>query len=978
MRRFSCLTRGHSVRASVSNHFRLSAVSAAVAASLATAAIAQEAPASSDAKVEEVTITGSRISSANGFSAPTPVSVVGAERLEQRAATNIGDLLNEMPAFRATQTPASQGLSGGYVGGRVLDLRGLGPVRTLVLLDSKRITPSTPQGTVDTNMIPSSLIERTDIVTGGASAAYGSDAVAGVVNFILNESLTGIRSSVSYGESAEHDDENTAASLAGGTAFSGDRGHWVGALEYEKSTGVGTCTERAWCAAEVLNFGRPAGNTTLPANSILPNIHPATIYHTGVVNSYTNPVTGKAVSTLNAITNGITFNNDGTPRRFQYGSAVNTLYMIGGEGTGLNGYFEGIPIVSPTKRYTFYSRGKFEFTDSITGRLDVGYGHMEGFHQGAEFRSTGINIQRDNAFIPTSADPALDLRTIMDANNIKTIQLGKNFQDIGNPHLDSVNKLYQAVASLDGKIGSTSWKWDAHYGFGRNEFNLDIPNSVINKNAAQAMDSVLSGGQIVCRVNADANPNNNDPACVPLNPFGAQASQAAINYVTAVSSQSNKTTENTVAANIQGDVVDMWAGPLTVAVGAEYRDDKLVGSADPISRSLGFFTGNAQDISGKVKVKEGYVETGIPVLRDLAWTKSLDLNGAIRRTNYDRDGAGTSSSVDATTWKYGLVWSPLEWLRFRGTKSRDIRAPNVSELFGPVTSGFAILNDPAHGGAQTNPTTLSGSNPNLVPEVADTRTAGIVITPQTDNWLGRLQFSYDYYRIGIDKAIGTLGGQTIATRCFQGATEFCGLITRDPVSGLITNIVDVQQNVNQLFTSGADIELSYRQPTEKFGDFNIRLLDTVVWDLITTDSAGSLDRAGQTGLRGGTIPGIPSYTIDALINWKKGPVDLSVHSRYIPSGIYNVSFIGPEQAGYNITLGNSSNTNAMPSRTYVDLVGQYEFNLNGGGSSLTAYFGVNNLTDAENPRFPGANGSGNNVLFDPVGRTYKIGFRFKE
>ena len=492
----------------------------------------------------------------------------------------------------------------------------------------------------------------------------------------------------------------------------------------------------------------------------------------------------------------------------------------------------------------------------------------------------------------------------------------------------------------------------------------------------RAADAVTSGGQIVCRVNADAVTTNDDPACVPLNPFGNQVSQAAIDYLTDQSTQENTTTENSLAANIQGEVVQMWAGPLSVAVGAEYRDDKIKGTADALSQSLAFFTNNAAKIDGKVKVKEGYVETGIPLAKDNFLAKALDLNGAVRRTSYDRDGAGTSSSVDATTWKYGLVWQPIDWLRFRATKSRDIRAPNISELFGPVTAGFGILNDPARGGAQTNPTVRSGSNAELVPEVADTKTAGFVVQPVADNWLGRIRFSFDYYKIEIQKAIGTLGAQTIATRCFQGATEFCTLITRD-ANNVITNIVDVQQNVNQLIATGADIELSYRQPTEKVGDFTFRLLNTRVWDLITVDSAGPLDRAGQTGLRGGTLPGIPKYTYDALVNWKLSGLELSLHGRYIPTGIYNAAFIGPEQDGYSIALPNSSNTNAMPSRTYVDLVTQYSFPMGGSNGDMTLFAAVNNLTDAENPRFPGANGSGNNVLFDPVGRTYRVGFRFK-
>jgi outer membrane receptor protein involved in Fe transport len=946
--------------------------------------MAQDAD-NSAAPVEEVTITGSRITGVSGFTAPTPVSVVNADRIEQRAVTNVGDLLNELPSFRGTQTPAAQGLSGGYVGGRVLDLRGLGTVRTLVLVDSKRITPSTPQGTVDTNMIPSALVDRIDVVTGGASAAYGSDAVAGVVNFILNENLTGLKSSVSYGEAEEHDSQTTAASLAGGLPFWGDRGHWIGAVEYERNTGVGTCTERAWCAAEVLNFGRPAGvpNTVLPANNILPGVRPSTISPTGVINSYTDPTDPKKAKTIaTGGPVGITFNPDGTPRKFQYGSLVNSLFMVGGEGQGQDGYFEGIPIQSPTKRYNFFSRAKAELTDNITGRFDLGYGYLEGLHAGAEYRSIGatiLNVQRDNPYLPTSSDPTLDLGTVMDAQGIQTFQMGRNYADIGNPKLDSVNKLWQAFLSLDGKIGTTSWKWDAHYGYGRNHFNLTIPNSVVTARARNSADAFLNTatGQIVCRVNGDTDPANDDPACVPMNVFGNQISQAAIDYVTATSIQDNVTTENSLAANLQGEVFNTWAGAVSTAIGVEWRDDKINGNADALSQQLAFFTGNAQKISGDIKVREGYLETQIPLARDLAFAKSFDVNGAVRRTHYDRDGAGDSSTVDATTWKYGLVWQPLDWLRFRGTKSRDIRAPNISELFGPVTAGFGILNDPAKGGAQTNPTVQSGSNATLVPEVADTRTGGIVITPVADGWLGRLQFSADYYKIEIDKAIGTLGAQTIATRCFQGATEFCSLITRDG-NGFITNIVDVQQNVNATNTSGLDIELSYRQPTESFGEFTFRVLDTRTFHLITIDSAGPVERAGQTGLRGGTLPGIPSYTIDTLINWKLGPTDLSLHGRYIPDGIYNPAFIGPEQSGYAITLPNSSNTNVMPSRTYVDLVGQYTFSLAGGDDNLVVFAGVNNLTNAENPRFPGANGSGNNVLFDPIGRTYKLGFRFKQ
>lgn len=937
-------------------------ITAALAGIPITAIHAQELsdePARSGTALEQVVVTGSRITR-DGFSTPTPVSVVGADRIEQRAATNIGDLLNELPSFRATQTPASQGFTGGYIGGRVLDLRGLGPVRTLVLVDGKRFVPSTQVSTVDTNMIPSILLERAEVVTGGASAAYGSDAVAGVVNFIINEDLQGLRSSIEYGSSGEGDDETYSAKIAGGLDLLGGRAHFVAGGEFEKNDGVGTCIERDWCEEEWLNFGRPPGNTTLPANNILPDIRPSTIAPGGVINS------------PNAL-RGITFNPDGTPRAFQYGSIVNPLFMVGGEGEGRNGYFEGIPIKSPTERYTVYTRTKFDLTEDTTARLDVSLGHLIGWHYGSQYRNLAIPIQRDNPFIPTSTNPAFNIPSIMAANGITSFQLGRHFADIGNPPIRSENETFRVVASVDGKL-SERWGWDAYYQYGRNDFETVTDNLVINARVARALDAFRNGsGQIVCRVNADAVTTNDDPSCVPLNPFGNQLSAAAVDYVTGRSVQTNVTTEHVVAANVQGDIFSMWAGPVSLATGVEYRSDKMRGTADSISTSLGFFTNNAQGISGQIDVSEAYVETVIPLARQVTFAENFELNGAIRRTNYDREGATNSSEVYTTTWKAGAVWQPISSLRFRATKSRDIRAPNVSELFGPVTTGFGILNDPARGGLQTNPVVTSGSNPNLVPETADAITAGFVVQPQIDGWLGRMQLSVDYYEIEIADAIGVLGPQTIATRCFQGATEFCSLITRD-TNGVITLIRDVSQNVNELITEGIDVEIAYKQPLGGMGDLDLRLLGTYVSDLITIDSAGPIDRAGQTGLRGGTIPGIPEYSVDSLINWTLGATNVSFHTRYVPSGIYNAAFIGPEQPGYSISLPNSSNTNAVRDAWYFDIIGQYDLSRAKDGG-FVIYAGINNLGNQDPPRTPGTNGSGNNVLFDPVGRTYKLGLR---
>jgi iron complex outermembrane receptor protein len=921
-----------------------------------------------DEKLESIVVTGSRIAR-GGFEAPTPVSVVGADRIEQRAASNIGDLLNEIPAFRPTNTPASTGLgaAANYVGGRILDLRGMGAVRTLVLVDGQRFTPSTTQATVDTNMIPLSLLDRAEVVTGGASAAYGSDAVAGVVNFILNQKLNGIRSSLEYGISSRGDNKTTTASLAGGTDLFGGRGHFIGALEFEDDKGVGDCEVRLWCSEGWLNFGNaPAGTRGLPANNILPDVNPSTISPTGVITS-TGPL------------HGITFNPNGTPRPFVYGSLVNSLYMVGGEGHGQDGYFQGLPIVAPNERYLAYTHTNYDFTDSLQGSLDVSYGHLLAHGDGTQYRNVATPIAPDNAFIPSSTNPALDIPTIVANNPPKpgnpAFTLGRNYADIGNPLLRSKNDLWRVVMSLKGKIAGT-WTWDAYYQFGHNRFEVDADNNTINANIAAAIDSVRnSAGQIVCRKNLTT---VTMPGCVPLNPFGNQISAAAHAYVVGTSVQTDVTLEHVVAGNVQGEPFSTWAGPVSVAGGVEYRSDKIDGTADPISQNLGFFVNNAQNINGKVDVTEGYAESVVPLLKDVPLARSVDFNGAVRRTHYDRSSPTSGSSdVSTTTYKVGLTWQVIESFRIRGTKSRDIRAPNVSELFGPNTRTFGILNDPYNGGTQTNPVVVSGSNPKLVPEVADTWTAGFVVQPAVSGPLGRLQMSVDYYNIDLKDAIGNLGAQTIATRCYQGAQEFCSLITRDSNS-IITQINDVLLNVNKQITRGVDFELAYRQPMGHFGNTDFRLLGTYVSNLITVDSAGPLDRAGQTGLRAGTIPGIPRYTLDSLINWSLGGFSTNLHNRFIPAGTYNVAFIGPDQPGYSITNPASSNTNHVKAALYTDLLLQYEFPARGAKSSFTVYGGVDNLANVDPPRVPGANGTGNNVLFDPIGRMWKLGVRYKQ
>jgi iron complex outermembrane receptor protein len=480
-----------------------------------------------------------------------------------------------------------------------------------------------------------------------------------------------------------------------------------------------------------------------------------------------------------------------------------------------------------------------------------------------------------------------------------------------------------------------------------------------------------TSGQIVCRINADASTANDDPSCAPFNPFGRDRfSDAAKAYVTPAGFQSTAIRENVVAANTQGDLFDLPAGAVQLAGGLEWRSQKLDGNADPLSQAVDFYTLNGQALGGKIDVTEGYLETNVPILKDLPFARAVELNGAGRRTHYSfkNDTAG-DHSLSVTTWKAGLSWEVIPEVRFRATKSRDIRAPNLFELFGPITSGGGGIADPAKGGAQGNPQQLAGSNSLLVPEVADTWTAGVVFRP--GGFLEGLQLSTDYYDIEIDKAIANPGGQTIVDRCFAGATEFCGLITRD-ASGNLVQIRNILLNLQKQITKGIDIEAAYRVEMGSAGNLDLRLLGTIVNDLITTDSAGSKQRAGVTGWRAGTIAGMPDWSADLLTTWSRGPLSLTMHNKYIPSGLYNGDLIGPSQSGYDILKTNSANTNEVSSAFYTDLSGQWQFN-----DSLVAFAAVNNVFDKDPPTAPSVAGNGNFILFDPIGRSYKIGMRAK-
>ncbi|WP_231958706.1 TonB-dependent receptor domain-containing protein [Altererythrobacter sp. B11] len=948
------------------------------------AASAQEAAADAAQPPEQapapIIVTGSRIQSA--FDRPTPVTMLGAERLEERGASNLGDALNELPVFRATQTPATAGLGAeaGYIGGRILDLRGLGAVRTLTLVDGKRFVPSTTQATVDTNMIPSILLSRAEVVTGGASAVYGSDAVSGVVNLLINKDLTGYKMNAQAGISEEGDNFTRQLGLAGGWEL-GSNLHLIVGGEWEKSDGVSGCEQRDWCRNGLINVGRnplaPGQVPTIPATSIVPDAYTWSASFNGVTTPPSSAYVGRDVPALRPI-DGITFNNDGTPRRYQFGYLVNSIWQAGGERDtplGKNIYFD-FPIVSPTERWSTMGYLTWDATEALTLELGLTYGHGEGRHRSPGHRSTSIVIRDDNPFLPRSSDPTLDIPTILANSGLTSFTLGKGFDDIGPGIVEVKNDVIRVVGAATYQLDG-NWQLDAYYSYGHNKFRSDFTNKVITANVGRALDATSVNGTPVCRVNADSDPTNDDPACVPLNPFGYGQGPdfaGAKAYVTADGFQTNVTTQNVVAANLTGNLFTLPAGSVGVAVGGEFRSDKVTGDTDPLSQANAFINGNGALVSGKIDVTEFYGEINVPLLADQPFAREFGVDGAIRQTHYSRSSAMfDSSSVDVTTWKLGAVWAPIDAVRFRVSRSRDIRAPNVAELFGPVTTRTGILTDTGNGGRQVIVEVVSGSNPSLQPESADTWTVGVVLQP-TGGFFGRFRASADYYDIKIDDAISTLGQQNIVNRCVDGDALSCSLIQRN-ADNEVVSIVDTVQNVNQLIARGIDFQLDYVQPLGGTTTLSLNVLASYVDDLITVDSVGATDRAGQTGLRGGTPPGIPDWTVDATARLEfLENYAFTSHFRWINKGFFFPTFLEPGDPGYSLQSPNSVNTNTLPSRFYVDILGSAKLPF-GGAKEVEVFAGIDNLFNVDPPRFPGANGSGNNVLFNPVGRMFKGGIR---
>jgi len=875
----------------------------------------------------DIVVTGTRLTN---FAAPTPVTAITKQDLDAKAARTVTDLMADIPALRYNQ---NSGQVSAPIGASNLDLRALGPARTLLLVDGRRFAATDPSGLVDVNVIPAVLINKIEIVTGGASAAYGSDAVSGVVNITLETKLDGIKGNVQYGETTYGDHRQPAASLAVGKSFLDGRFHVLAAGDYFHNSGQLDQSTRKWGSQNYAVLTNPAYTATngQPQRLILPGSTTSQLTDGGVISI----ATGNAIPALK----GLQFGPGGTVIPFTYGTNLGASFMTGGSGATP---MLGANITPRYTRYTGFGKASFDVTDTTTIYADILWSRSKAFADQLPNPDAGtLVIKRDNFYLPAA------IRALIPANG--TISIGRINNEDGVFNTQTIATTRRYGFGIDGGFGA-NWKWSASAQLSRNSYARDDNHNRVAQRFLNAVDAVAGpNGSAVCRINADAISTNDDPACVPANVFGAGSiSQASVAYYAGTSSSRASQHQDYYSVGLSGSPLALPAGEVRVAAGGEYRKESVVQTSDPISQAGGWRQINTQALSGSYNVKEAYAEVGLPLLKDSPLGRNLDIDGAVRFTDYSNSGS-------VTTWKVGANYTPVTGLRFRGTVSRDIRAPNVNELYSGQAQGIPIIIDPVTTRSAAT-TVLTGGNPALTPEKARTYTAGIILEP---SFMPRFHLSVDYYRVSMKNAIISLQGQQVVDGCYTlGQTGLCSAITRDAGNN-ITRIQATFLNAAVLKTDGVDIEAAYSYPLGN-GTLNARLLANYVGKLFNS-SIGQL--AGTTG----QTSGIPHWRGNIRIAYTTSKYGVGALVRYVEGGLFNNLYF--EGGGLN-----SINNNHLGSRVYLDLDARFKL-----VDRIELFAKINNVFDRDPPIAPqvitqaAATGT---YLYDRIGRYISGGVRF--
>ena len=926
----------------------------AQSAQATTDPVSQPSPPATTAAEElatEIVVTGTRII-ADGYQAPTPVTVVNAGELLKKAPESLSAGLSKLPQFVGTAgSTVTSSQAGTPSAGNYLNLRRLGQIETLLLLDGQRLPPTSFDGSTDANIIPQALIGRVDVVTGGASAAYGSDAVAGVVNFILDKEFKGIKADVHYGIADRGDAEQTKASIAGGTSLLNDRLHLMGSFDYFSQPGLKTNDSRpyggnyegGWVNVGA-NPARPCSAGACAANSFTPtfNVRIANGTYGTLINSGRNAAGATVPFSLNNFTFEPTLVG-GPVSAFgahlaDLGTPTGTPnYNVGGADTAVT---FGTTLTSLLRTNQAFVRASYDFDSDVEGFVQGTYTDADTrfVTVGAGTQFGSFQVFSENPFLPTG------VRDAMVAQGVRSF-VGSRVEADQTPKVALTNnKALTVLAGVNGRIGE--FRWAANLSHGKSALETEHTGNFFQQLWFAALDAVDQGefqtgtrnGNIVCRTQL-TNPGLY-PDCAPWNLFGngSPSAESYAYFEDVHSTYRVENTQNAVSANITGEIFDLPAGAVNIAFGGEYRRQKLEQTSNndpsvPIDLTglrtnanpynLTFNSTNVGKAFGKQNIAEGFVEIAVPILRDAPFAKALDISGAARFVDY-------SVSGNIWAWKLGGSWSPIEELRFRATKSRDIRAPTLYELFAGVSSTRGAFAD-VHTGVNTNVINLTQGNPDLKPELAETFTVGAVWRP---SFAPRLSISLDYFRIEIADQITRLSNIDLNQLCEDSGGEdpLCRYVVRPlpfadrtPANFPIT-ISQLPFNQATLTTEGYDYEVGYELPVGS-GQFDFRLLGNYTPELTTLSSPTAIPvvNAAVAGT------GLPKHKISASVDWTRGPLSLGVEARYLGEMFYT--------RNPNVFVTN----NRIAPVTYLNANASFDFKQ--GDRTVTVYLTGSNLTD---------------------------------
>lgn len=962
--------------------FKRNAVNSAALICLGAVAAA---PALAQETLERVEITGSRIKTVGAVSA-SPITSVGSEEIKASQSVAVEEIIRGMPAA----TPAiGPGVNNGSGGGATLDLRGLGPSRSLVLIDGRRLVPFNLNGQVDTNSVPVALLQRIDIVTGGASAVYGADAVAGVVNFVLKKNFQGIELASSYGVSERGDSIRRRSDLTIGGNFADGKGNAVLSIGTTKtdplivgdrdigktttSSATGKFTGSDTTVPLVISVaqaaGIPAGSNTL-----------------GTGNKQLNPTTGR----FEAYDPAVGSFNTNPPNYFQ--TPLDRRQLTGLASYSINEHAEAYAQV-------FYTRSVVNSVLAASGT----------------FGNT-FQVPIGNPYIPEAARQQIcsargiaAVNCVAGNNTLVPMTLSRRFTELGPRYNDFENKTLQTTVGMRGDLIG-SWTYDAYLTSG------EADQTQIRRNWGSF--SKLSQSLNALSTTACTNTAN---GCVPLNVWGAEGSitPAMLNFINLSSLLLQKVRQQVTAVSTSGDLGDIkspWSkAPIGLAFGAEERKVTASTQSDGASQTQSEVLGTGAptpDRRGTFTLKEFYGEAQVPLLQNLPFARSVTAELGYRETRFT-----TSTSNSYNSNKYGLDWEPVKGLRFRGMMQNATRAPNVNELFAPQVTGLSNLaTDPCQGaninagqantagtlsnlcvltgvpasvvGSLPAPSSgqinvLSGGNPNLGPEKAKTKTIGFVYEP---SFVKNLLVSLDYYQIELTGAIASPSTTDILDQCYKtqynpGLTlnAACSAIYRSASTGTFNGadskgVLVVSSNQGKRWTSGYDLTIGYGLAAKDLGlspamgrlDLSLNLNQVMDNDRQATPTSvrrlcrGYYSNAcgeGNNGLRFSQRTTWTAGDFTAGYNWRH----LSAMNVEPGSGTWFADFT------------------KVKAYDYFDVNASWAVN-----KMLKLTLTINNITDKTPPTVGntiattgGVSGNTMPSVYDPIGRFYTIGATLK-